>query len=190
MVKIQLERQDAVSMIADVFRQHGYAGTTLSIITARTGMGKGSLYHFFPGGKAEMGDAVLAHIGRWFEERVFAPLDAADDPLAAIHTMLDSVDTYFQSGQRVCLVGLMALDASRDAFAVAIAGYFSRWHQALSLALSRAGVSEADADLRSHEMLAAIQGGLVLARALDQPSIFAETLSRLRANLTLLSVQF
>jgi TetR/AcrR family transcriptional regulator, lmrAB and yxaGH operons repressor len=184
LVKIQLERRDAVPMIAEVFREYGYAGTTLSIITARTGMGKGSLYHFFPGGKIEMGEAVLTHIGCWFEEAIFAPLEGADVPLSAILAMLDSVDLYFQSGRRVCLVGLMALDATRDTFADAIAGYFLRWHQALRFALVRAGMADTEAHQRSHELLAAIQGGLVLARALNQPAVFTDMLARLRVNLS------
>jgi TetR/AcrR family transcriptional regulator, lmrAB and yxaGH operons repressor len=182
-VKIQLERSDAVPMIAEVFREHGYAGTSLSIITTRTGIGKGSLYHFFPGGKAEMAEAVLAHISGWFEDRIFTPLAAASEPIAGIHAMFDGVDQYFQSGNRVCLVGLMALDASRDEFSARIFGYFSRWQMVLKSALVRAGLFEADANQRSNDILAGIQGGLVLARALNAPEIFAATIATLRSSL-------
>ena len=48
--------------------------TSTPAITAGTGLGKGSLYHLFPGGKAEMAAAVLAEIDAWFEAAVFAPL--------------------------------------------------------------------------------------------------------------------
>src|SRR3546814_7759749 len=49
----------------------------LSVITAATGLGKGSLYNYFPGGKDEMAAAVLAHVDDWFEREIYAPLRAA-----------------------------------------------------------------------------------------------------------------
>jgi AcrR family transcriptional regulator len=81
----------------------------MSRITARTGLGKGSLYHFFPGGKEEMAAVVLADVDDWFERNIFAPLRDGE-PAAAIASMWRDVDAYFQSGGRVCLVGAFALD--------------------------------------------------------------------------------
>ena len=48
------ERADTLPALAEVFREYGYEGTSLARITKATGLGKGSLYHFFPGGKAEI----------------------------------------------------------------------------------------------------------------------------------------
>ena len=60
MARIVMERADVLPMLGEVFREHGFEGASLAAITARTGLGKGSLYHFFPGGKEEMAAAVLA----------------------------------------------------------------------------------------------------------------------------------
>ncbi|MET0616193.1 MAG: helix-turn-helix domain-containing protein, partial [Luteibacter sp.] len=68
------ERVDVIPLIAETFRELGYDGATMSRITKRTGLGKGSLYHFFPGGKEDMAAAVLADIDAWFEENIFVPL--------------------------------------------------------------------------------------------------------------------
>ena len=57
------QREDLLPQVAEVFRESGYDGTSISRITEKTGLGKGSLYHFFPGGKAEMAAAVLADAG-------------------------------------------------------------------------------------------------------------------------------
>lgn len=64
------ERADVIPLIAEVFREFGFEGTSLSRITEKTALGKGSLYHFFPGGKEEMAGAVLAHVDAWFEREV------------------------------------------------------------------------------------------------------------------------
>ena len=45
------ERPDVIPLVAEVFRNFGDGGASLIRITEKTGLGKGSLYHFFPGGK-------------------------------------------------------------------------------------------------------------------------------------------
>ncbi|MGU3358704.1 TetR family transcriptional regulator [Methylobacterium sp. M6A4_1b] len=176
-------RAAAIPVLAEVFREHGYEGASLALLGARTGLGKGSLYHAFPGGKAEMAEAVLAAIDTWFETRIYAPLREDADPRAAIARMLSETDAYFRSGGRVCLVGAMALTDGRDRFAARIAGYFTAWREALAQALLRVGHGPKAAEDLAEEAVAAIQGGLVLARALDEPAAFGRMLERLRPRL-------
>jgi len=161
-----------------VFRTYGYEGASLTLITAATGLGKGSLYHLFPGGKAQMAKDVLAEIDGWFEREVFAPLRDSDAQVGIVH-MFRAVDDYFHSGRRVCLVGVFALGAARDEFADAVHGYFERWHEALASALFRAGFERGEAAALSEDILAGIQGALVLARAADDPKIFSRALKRM-----------
>jgi Transcriptional regulator len=172
------ERADVIPLIAEIFRDLGYEGATLSRITERTGLGKGSLYHFFPGGKEEMAAAVLAEVSDWFERFVYEPL-RRDDPRQGIAAMWAAVDDYFQSGGRVCLVGAFALDETRDRFAVAIRSYFARWIEALRDALIRSGHDATSATRDAEEAVLGIQGALVLARALDDKAVFTRAIERL-----------
>ncbi len=170
-------------MLAEVFREHGYEGASLALIGQRTGLGKGSLYHFFPGGKAEMAACVLAAIDAWFEDAMFRPLREDPDAKAAIRTMLATTDTYFRSGNRICLVGVLALGEARDRFAERIDGYFAAWRDALAAALVRAGLNSAEAVGRAEDAVAMIQGNLVAARALRDPALFGRGLTRLETRL-------
>ncbi|KQV27147.1 TetR family transcriptional regulator [Rhizobium sp. Root1203] len=183
MSKIVSERSDVIPSLAEIFREHGFEGASLSTITEKTGLGKGSLYHFFPGGKEEMAAAVLSEIDGWFVTQVFAPLRSADDPRSAIARMCRSVSEYFRSGRRVCLVGAFALDNVRDRFIDQVRDYFAEWRCALAEALENAGCPQQDAVALAEETIAAIQGGLVLARALDEPGIFERTLERVQSRL-------
>jgi AcrR family transcriptional regulator len=177
------DRADLLPLLAEVFRAHGYEGATLALISAATGLGKGSLYHFFPGGKAQMAAEVLAEIDRWFEVNIFAPLRCSDDPARAVAAMVGAVDGYFHSGNRMCLVGVIALGASRDAFAAQVQDYFRRWNDALALVLRRSGLDARVARRRSTDALVAIQGALVLARALDDSRVFGQTMADMTARL-------
>ena len=112
-----------------------------------------------------------------------AAADRAADPAAGIASMLDETDRYFRSGRRVCLVGAFALGEVRDRFASRIRRYFAEWRDALAGALARAGHPSGAAQDLAEDAVAVIQGALVLARATDDPAVFARALARLRARL-------
>ena len=132
MVGSVFEKSDAIALVAEVFRKLGYEGASMSEITARTKLSKGSLYHFFPGGKEQMAAEVMANIDAWFVTEMFRPLEE-EEPRAAIARMWETTDSYFRSGHRVCLIGAFALDETRDRFSTAIRGYFHHWIEALDL---------------------------------------------------------
>lgn len=173
-------RAELVPLLAEIFRELGYGGTTLSEITARTGMGKGSLYHFFPAGKQAMAEAVLDAVAAWFENNVFQPLRERKNGETGIETMFAAVDQYFRSGRRVCLVGAFALDATRDHFAQRINAYFAEWVRVLAVALRRRGHAARRAQEIAEDIVAGIQGALVLSRAQNSTAVFSRTLKRLR----------
>jgi TetR/AcrR family transcriptional repressor of lmrAB and yxaGH operons len=182
-------RGNVVPLLAEVFRRYGYEGASLARIAEGTGLGKGSIYNFFPGGKDEMADAVLADIDAWFRKQVFQPLrngagaDADADAGQGVADMLTAVGRYFLSGRKVCLVAVFALGHERDRFAVKVRAYFAEWVDALALALERGGRAPDSARELAEDVVGGIQGALVLARAADQPELFMRALERMRQRL-------
>jgi pyrroline-5-carboxylate reductase len=61
-----------------------------------------------------------------------------------------------------------------------VCSYFLAWTEALALALQRAGHGRAQAAELAEDVLAGIQGALVLARAADNSKLFGRALTRLR----------
>ncbi|EKS29768.1 TetR/AcrR family transcriptional regulator [Afipia felis] len=179
MARTVFEKSDAITRVAEVFRELGFEGASLYEITERTGLSKGSLYHFFPEGKEGMAAEILADVDRWFVREVFEPLER-DEPRDALARMWRTVDAYFRSGRRICLLGAFALDETRDRFAKPIRLYFKRWIEALDGALVRAGVDPAIARPLAEDVVGGIQGALTLARALKEDAMFARTLARLQ----------
>lgn len=177
------ERGDVVPLLAEVFRTYGFEGASLARITEGTGLGKGSIYNFFPGGKEEMAEAVLANIDGWFRDQVFQPLRERADAGQGVADMLTAVGRYFLSGRKVCLVGVFALGHERDRFAVKVRAYFAEWVDALVSALERGGRTPAAARELAEDVVGGIQGALVLARAADDPALFMRALERMQARL-------
>lgn len=180
MARTIAERHDALPALGEVFREHGYEGASLALITESTGLGKGSLYHFFPGGKEEMANAVLDDIHAWFEREVFMPLQTAE-PDVGIATMFAACSQYFLSGQRICLVGGLAIGKVRDRFSQQISAYFSRWETVLTKALRKKGYPAKEAHSLAEDVLIGIQGSIVLTRALHDDQIFVRNLKKLKA---------
>lgn len=176
-----MEREDTLPLLGEVFREFGFEGASLSLIHKQTGIGRGSLYHFFPSGKEEMAAAVLSSIDAWFEREVFEPLAESAEPEVAIDRMFTSVDAYFRSGKRICLVGAFALSDTRDRFAVALSTYFRRWLDALAAALGRVGFAPDRACSLAEEVVTGIQGAIILTRTQQDSVFFERSIERLRA---------
>ncbi len=182
MARTVAERSDAVLALAGTFRRHGFEGASLSTIRAETGLGRGSLYYFFPGGKEEMAAAVLQEVGGWFEQSVYAPLRADRSAAAQLDEMFEQTARYFESRQLVCLFGAFALGQERERFARSIREYFADWIDALGSCLTRAGSERKAAQRLATDIVSGIQGALVLSRALQNPELFRESLKRLRTH--------
>lgn len=178
------ERRDAIPALGEIFREHGFSGSSLTEITQRTGLGKGSLYHFFPDGKKEMAEAVLDDVTAWFETHVFSTLRDSKDPASGIRDMFEAVNRYFNSGNRICLVGAFALDDTRNQFEARISAYFNAWIRVLTVALKRSGFGKKNAKKTAEDIVIGIQGALVLARSQQDPQVFTRALKRLQQRIT------
>jgi AcrR family transcriptional regulator len=141
-------------------------------IAEATGLGKASLYHYFPEGKQQMAAAVLEWAVQWFEKNVFAPLKSTHPPRQRIVSMLDSLADYYALGQVACLTALFGMAAERELFAEALGGFYQRWLDALAQTLTDSGLARDIAQRRAYDALERIQGALVLARGMKDVRLF------------------
>lgn len=175
--------KETVTIIAELFRKHGYHGTTLSNIKEASGLGKGSFYHHFPDGKEEVARKVLKEVHEWFEQNVYRPLEQPPYDPDSIQKMFDKTSEFFWKGNRVCIPGSFALYDVRDAFPEEIRHYFERWIQALTFNLRHQGIPTPKSKKLAIDAVAVIQGALVLTRALENPAVFEDSLKRTRYQL-------
>lgn len=173
------QRSDVIAPLATVFRTHGFAGASLAVISEGTGLGKGSLYNFFPGGKEEMAQAVLHQVATWFRDNVYEQLTSSGPADARIEAMFAACESYFRSNQLVCLFGAFALGQEQQRFGEEIRRFFADWTDALAVALRDVGWFDQVAHEHSMDIVAGIQGALVIARASDDPGVFTAALTRL-----------
>src|SRR5271156_183542 len=77
-------RERLVESSAELFRRQGYTGTGIKQILAAANAPFGSLYHFFPGGKEQLGAETIRTSGAMYMQ-LFALIAAqAPDVLSAV----------------------------------------------------------------------------------------------------------
>ncbi|PCI39639.1 MAG: TetR family transcriptional regulator [Elusimicrobia bacterium] len=172
----KIARAEAIKRIALVFRKYGYDGTTLSLISKTTGLGRASLYHHFPGGKEEIAREVFRVTGQQVYELVIAPLKREGTPKERLGEWVKGVDHFYAKGRNNCLLGTMVLSGGLNRFPDIIEEAFQAWIEALTHTLVDAGLDEAEACERARSAVARIQGALIVSRGLGNEDHFQKTL--------------
>lgn len=174
-----LTRDDVVARVLAVVRRQGYDGASLTELSKATGLGKSSLYHHFPEGKADMVAVVLDHLEAQLEATVFAPLRAPGAPAARLRRMNASLGAFYREGREACLLASLGVGDSSAPFHPRVKRIFVAWRDAIAGALRDGGLPRAMAQSRAEEALIRIEGALVLARSMGEPAIFGRTLKAL-----------
>src|SRR3954454_18647375 len=76
-------RERIVHRSAELFRRQGFAGTGVKQIVAEASAPFGSLYHFFPGGKEQLGEEVIRWSGGIYGQLLDVFFTPGEDPVAA-----------------------------------------------------------------------------------------------------------
>ncbi|MDB5432757.1 MAG: TetR family transcriptional regulator [Caulobacter sp.] len=161
-------RAAIVAAAAALFRRNGYAATGLADITARSGAPKGSLYHYFPAGKAQIGEAAVRAAGETVR-RTFAEIDAETGNAGRlIRAYAGRLAGWVeQSGWRDgCPITTVLLETAADDDRMRAAGRaaFDGWTAVVAEALARDGAEEARALTLARLAISALEGALILAR--------------------------
>jgi AcrR family transcriptional regulator len=161
-------RRRILTATNELFRRGGYHGTSLKEVIVAAGVTTGSLYHFFPGGKAQLAAASLTDSGASYQQLFELIADDAPDVVAAFASFFDgAADTLEESDfLDVCPIGTVAREmaSTDDALRHAADSVFVGWIEAAAARLRAAGVGAAAADELAVTAIAAFEGSLVLAR--------------------------
>lgn len=159
-------RERIVRTTRDLIRRKGVSGTTMLEVIEAAGGSRGSLYHYFPGGKTQMvEDAVRSAIQEYsagIEYLVTLP-PAEAIPLLVEVWRAEAEASDYTAG---CPVVAAALGGASEPHARDLAGTaFADWTAALTTLLRNNGFSLDRAEGLATLALAAIEGAVVLSLA-------------------------
>jgi TetR/AcrR family transcriptional regulator, lmrAB and yxaGH operons repressor len=162
-------RMRLLDTASKLFRSQGFHATGLDQILRRSHTPKGSLYHYFPGGKDQLAIETLRYVAGEVGQTMSAVLSSHSDPLETLrtffeHTAESLLASDFRDG---CPIAAVTLEVASDRPSVreACKQGFQIWLEVMVKYLIDAGLCEARAKSIATLVLASLEGGLILSRA-------------------------
>lgn len=157
-----------VESAAELFSRQGYAATGVKTVLAAAEAPYGSLYHFFPGGKEQLGAAALAHGGERYRkllESVYLP--GADVIECTANSFVIAADSLLATDYAdACPIATIALEVANvdgEMRAVAAAA-FESWLDVLEQRFTDGGMTTDRAHELAVEVFCLMEGAVLLAR--------------------------
>jgi AcrR family transcriptional regulator len=162
-------KERILDITAELFRRYGYTGTGMKQIVAEAHAPFGSLYHFFPGGKEELGVEVIRRSGQMYGELFEAMMAAAPDLVAGVSDFFAGAAEVLRQTDYAdaCPIATVALEvaSTSEPLRQATAEVFESWTRAVSARLCEGGVAPADARDLAILMINLLEGAFILSRA-------------------------
>jgi AcrR family transcriptional regulator len=162
-------KERIVNASAELFRRHGYTGTGLKRIVTEADAPFGSLYHFFPGGKEQLGEEVIRQAGGFYLLLWQSFFESNSDPVTAVGDFFaGAAETLRTTGyEDACPIATVALEvaSTSEPMRKATADVFESWLGAAASGFTEAGIPRKRARELAIEMLAILEGAFILARA-------------------------
>jgi TetR/AcrR family transcriptional regulator, lmrAB and yxaGH operons repressor len=149
-----------------LMRERGVEATSLSEVIQHSGAPRGSIYHHFPGGKAQLIEAATRYAGEFTAAGLVAALES-DDPT---HAVREFARTWCQILRQSdfgagCPVVAATLEGERSPGAREAAGAaFARWESLIAQALVPYMTSTRARSIATL-FITAIEGAVIVARA-------------------------
>jgi AcrR family transcriptional regulator len=163
-------REAILTAAAELMRHKGYAAVGMKDIVVASGAPIGSLYHHFPGGKCQIAREALVDAGVAYGLLIPTIVDEYDDLGEAIEGVFTqaAADMAATGFANLCPVGTVAGETADtvEELRVAAAGVFNAWFDGGAAYFAQRGVDPANARNVTMALVAALEGGFILARTL------------------------
>ena len=162
-------RERIVQRSAELFRRQGFVATGVKQIVAEASAPFGSIYHFFPGGKEQLGEEVIRYSGAIYGQLIDAFFEPGGDPIAATRAFFAAAAVAVRESDYAdaCPIATVALEVSstNEPMRQACADVFDEWVENATRRLVECGLPRKRARALAFSMIAALEGAFVLARA-------------------------
>lgn len=173
-----------IATASALMQRQGYHGTGLQQIIESSGSPKGSLYHYFPGGKEQLAAEGIARGGRAMSNALKAALDTGDDLADGFERLAQMLAEALEASDfhDGCPIATTTLEVAADLDLVqaAAAEAFQAWHSRIERRLVQEGHTPEEAGAAATLVIAAFEGALIMARALRDVAPLRQAAASLR----------
>jgi AcrR family transcriptional regulator len=164
-------RERMVFSAAQLIRRDGVSSAGMRDVAVHAGAPRGSLQHYFPGGKEQLVNEALGWAGRYASDRVARFVAALPEPTPSglfaemVRQWTDEYETAGFAGG--CPVAAATVDCSESTVSTreAASAAFTTWTESVARALADMGVPEERTGALATLMIGALEGAILIARA-------------------------
>src|SRR3954447_12063173 len=155
---------------ADLFMRQGYNGTGIKQIVAEASAPFGSIYHFFPGGKEQLGAEVIRRSGQLYLELFITIAADAPDVVSGVEAFFTGAAEQLEETDYAdaCPIATVALEvaSTSEPLREATADVFNTWIDAATEYVVLDGVPRDKARAVALGFLGLLEGAFLFSRAL------------------------
>jgi TetR/AcrR family transcriptional regulator, transcriptional repressor for nem operon len=185
--KSEKTRQLIIEKAAPFFNKKGYADTSLSDITAATGLTKGAIYGNFEN-KDELALAVYDFNHATLVKGQMSAMAAVADPVEKLLAMTDFYRKEFravaQRGGCPVMNASVEADDNFPALKTKVKASYRGWRKLIAQTIEEGKIQhrvfdKADSEKYAALFISLIEGGILLAKAMDDGSFLNNSLDRI-----------
>jgi len=165
-------RERLVFSAAQLIRRDGVGATGMRDVAAHAQAPRGSLQHYFPGGKEQLVNEAVAWAGRYAGRRIsrfLAAMPGEPTPSELFAAMVRQWTDEFQTDGFAggCPVAAALVDCAESAESTrsAVAAAFATWNEPVARALTGMGVPAERAPSLATLMISTLEGAVLIARS-------------------------
>ncbi len=174
-------KDEIIERLFAVFRDRGFEGASLADLSRATGLGRSSLYHYFPQGKDQMAAAVLARAEAIIDARIFQTAQAPEPLKVRVRKIVAALEQMYSGGRTPCILGQLATAAIGQSARGSLRNSLERWTAATAKLARDGGMSDARAREFAEDWVARLQGALIVQAADGGTRPFQRALNALLA---------
>jgi TetR/AcrR family transcriptional regulator, lmrAB and yxaGH operons repressor len=167
-------RRRMVQTMGRLMQRQGFHATGLNQVLAESGAPRGSMYHHFPAGKEQLAAEAVTASGAFLAAVIETTLASKETAGTAIRAVIDGMAAGVErsSFEQGCPIATVALETASDSEVIrqACTSVFASWEAHIAHRLEADGWKPAEAASTATAVLAAMEGGLLLARTRHDPA--------------------
>lgn len=176
----KVEDDVLIERLGQAFKDVGFEGASIAMLSSASGLTKSSLYHRFPNGKEQIAEEVLRHTRLFLDNEVFPILTGNLPAPVKMDLFTAAMSRVYLNGTESCLLNMLSPPRNQpNACGHAIADTFQRFLRGLASVAQEAGATNDSAQTRAEQVLIELQGALVVARGISDTRVFTRMLGRL-----------
>lgn len=164
-------RERMVFSAAQLLRRGGVGATGMRDVVEHARGPRGSLQHYFPGGKEQLVNEAVEWAGRYAASRVARFVAGLPEPTpsglfaAMVRQWTDELAAAGETSGCPVVAAVVDRAGTSESTRQAAAAAFATWTRPVAVALADMGVPPARAEALATVMISAVEGALLIARA-------------------------